>query len=46
MSKVDLSDEDQVAMFIEGLKPGNQKVITILGPKNLQQAISFAKIDN
>lgn len=35
VSRVDLPDEDQIAMFIKGLKPGNQKLITILGPKNL-----------
>lgn len=41
--RVELSDDDQVAMFIEGLKPNNQMLITILNPKNLQHAISIAK---
>lgn len=43
VSKVELLDEDQVVIFIEGLKSNNRKLITILGPKNLQQAIAFAK---
>lgn len=30
ISKVVLSDEDQVAMFVKGFKLGNQKLIAIL----------------
>lgn len=43
VSKVELSDEDQMVMFVEGLKPCNKKLITILGPKNLLWAIAYAK---
>lgn len=43
VSQVELSDEDQVAMFIEGLKGDNVKLRTVLKPNNLQQAIAFAK---
>lgn len=43
VSRVDLADEDQVAMFVDGLKYGNQKLFTILGTKTLQQAISYTK---
>lgn len=43
ISKVELSDEDQVSMFIKVLKPNNQKLIKVLGPRNLPQVIAFAK---
>lgn len=43
VSQVDLSDEDQVTMFIEGFKGNNMKLIIVLNPINLQQAISYAK---
>lgn len=43
VSRVDLPDEDHIVMFVEGMQSGNQKLITILGPKTLQQAISMAK---
>lgn len=32
VSQVELSDEDQVAMFIEGLKRDNKRFVTILNP--------------
>lgn len=43
VSRVELPEENRVAMFVEGLKLGNQKFIIILSPKTLQQAISYAK---
>lgn len=43
VSKVELADNDHVTMFIEGLKPDNQKLFAILEPKHLQHAIAFAK---
>lgn len=42
-SKVELSDEDQVVLFVEGLKNDNQKLINVLNLKTLQQAIALAK---
>lgn len=42
VGKVDLPDEDQVAMFIDGMKPRNQKLLIVLAPKNLQQTIALA----
>lgn len=43
VSQIKLSDEDQVIMFVEGLKIDNKKLITFLSPNNLQQSIAFAK---
>lgn len=36
VSPVNLSDEDQGAMFVEGLKGSNKKLIMVLNPMNLQ----------
>lgn len=43
VSRVELSDKDRVAMFIEGLKGNNKKLVTVLIPKTLQHAIAFGK---
>lgn len=43
ISQVSMTNEDQVAMFSEGLKQDNKKFITILNPRNLQLAISMGK---
>lgn len=39
VEQVKMSNEDQVAMFMEGLK-GEKKLITVLNPRNLQQTIA------
>lgn len=44
VSQCNLSDEDQVAVFVEGLKSDNKRLITVLNPINLQQAIAYAKV--
>lgn len=36
VSQVNLSDEDRVAIFVEGLKQENKRFITVMNPKNLQ----------
>lgn len=43
-SKVNLSEEDLVARFVEGLKNQNLKRIAILNPRTLQQAISYGRV--
>lgn len=35
VSQGDLSDEDQVGIFVEGLKLDNKKLIIVLNPSNL-----------
>lgn len=42
VGQVKLSDEDQVQMFVKGLKRDNKKLIMVLNPSNLQQAIAYA----
>lgn len=42
VSQVQLSDEDQVTMFLEGLKGNTKKLIMVLNPCNLQKAIAYA----
>lgn len=43
VSRVELAEDDQVAMFIEGMKGGNKKLVTALNPRNLQHAIALGK---
>lgn len=42
MSRCQLSYEEQLEMFLEGLKGNNKRLIMVLSPKNLQQAITYA----
>ncbi|KAI4340580.1 hypothetical protein MLD38_025400 [Melastoma candidum] len=43
VTKVDLSIDDQVALFVGGLKRENRRLVTVLKPRTLQQAIALAK---
>lgn len=43
VSRVELAEEDQVAMFIEGMKGSNKKLVTTLNPRNLEQVIALGK---
>lgn len=44
INKIELSEEDQVALFVKGLKEGNTELINVLNPKSLQHTIIFGKV--